>query len=497
MPEIVNINEEVYDACIKYDYTENVTFINGTSDSQDSTLKTEYLLGEGTEFFIYRFRAFNVSDEIKITLTSENLNEDVGLDWWVVGNNESDETNELPFTYKTKTTGNSPDISLVRAISLRKFNISEGDKINIEITPGSGETNWVLNMGCANNLNCGEICTMSDYFKLDLNTIQVLPDYKGPNTVRMVLDKPCVNTKVNSSFFGLISFPYNTRDFNGNECRTIQNSTNYTCQETKEPYSLKKEGNTLTFKFNSIEDLNLYTDSFYSIFNTPIYSDDPNEPSYYGYLDLRYNRVTESNGCGSDLNDWAIIKISPKCNTEVNEGDMTFKIFLTSYTKPQGFDICDNTIDTINNLLTSTSDFEYDYTTNKTISITPFTRRVYAYIRNNLVNYFGYYFELNNFSNETRPFTLNQPGTTTIPNLPQFNDRVIDSDEIFIEDDPQSRSIRYTVSNYRVTFESNLLDYTISTLFINNQGVGESPYIDIYQFVGGVGTILNPDYIKQ
>lgn len=505
MPEIININEVVYDSCFKYDYTENVTFRNGTDDPQDSTLKTEYLLGEGTEFFIYRLRAFSISDTIKITLTSENLNEDIGLDWWTVGNNEIDQTSTLPFTYSTDASGSGT--YLYRTISLRKFNISEGDKINIEIIPGDGQTNWVLDMGCANNLNCGEICTMSDNFKLDLDKIKLTPDYNGPNTVRFEYNKPCINTKVNGLYFGLEEFASTAANLRGEICAVPRYGTNNSgrCRQTQEPYTFKKVGDVLTFEFNSIEDLESYSDSYrIEIENLGYpYSNDPSDRSYYGYLQLRYNRSESSLGCESDLNDWTFMYVNPKCDTDIDRTNITFKIFLTTYDKPSGLEDCHDSIDFINGLLSGVvgiglSDFEYDYTIGRTISVNPFNSfGQMSILPGDVDGFINKQFRLTNPSNETRPFKLNQLGPEITPNLPQYNDRVIDSDEIFIQEQPQTKQTTHYIYFFRVLFEENLEDYTISTKVTTNSGQDNGSYLDIYRFFGGVGTVLEPDYVNE
>lgn len=492
MPEIVNINEEIYESCLRYFYDETITYSSKVSDPENANINTEYVLGEGTEYFIYSFRGESIYDEIKITLDSVNYNEPIGLDWFNVGSNAPFNQTSLPYSFGSNNT-------LIRTVSLKKFTISEGDKIKIEIkpNPNSTDTNWRLQMGCANNLNCGEICTkdLSPSQKLDIDEVRVdPPDSNG--YVRIFVPKvECDVDKPSKNLFGLSETSSGPSSLRLPTCGTGTSSFVTTCTVLEESYTVVKSDNKLSLTFGSESDLNLYLNNWNEAVN--LFSDEPYDVDYYGYVYFSYYYNESVGSCVSDNLGTSTIYISPKSPFVVDGNNLTFN--LVNYTNP--FSEGDVFYSCVENIISNIDRYLGDVFTktypNKLSLNNPFKSVTHVnpnLTPNTTVSERYSYYELNNISNITTPFKLNQSEPIT-PNLLQFNDQVISEDEININDGTFGSS-RYYTSYYRFEFSNDLLDYTIFTkLIADGELVGNN--IPIYEFIGGVGTVLNPDYIKQ
>jgi hypothetical protein len=133
-------------------YEHRFAYDAGTGGKTPEPLSTTFELSAGTQYFPWSFQGVNVPDKIKFTLVGSAYNDQpIILDYWEVG--DLPDSNSTPTKYpKSADTTNF----FSKIISLTAFTINEGDNVLIEVSPSTAntQTSWTLYCGCLNETNC-------------------------------------------------------------------------------------------------------------------------------------------------------------------------------------------------------------------------------------------------------------------------------------------------------------------------------------------------------
>jgi hypothetical protein len=148
---------------------------NGSQDPQ--VLITTLQLDIPTQYVIFSFQGYSVSDTIKFTLFgSAYPGNPIQLEECTVGNTANN------FTPTSWPKGVGTTSSFKKILNLTGLNINVGDTIQIKITPNPStkETNWRLAFGCSTqptgNKNCLDSYRNTPY---KIKTSTLLPSYDG------------------------------------------------------------------------------------------------------------------------------------------------------------------------------------------------------------------------------------------------------------------------------------------------------------------------------
>jgi hypothetical protein len=327
-------------------YFSNTAAFNTPPES----LSLGFDLDINTNYFAWQFRAYTVSDTIKISFNGGNYPTPIVLEYYIVGDEFTDfNVFVTPKVIKVATNG-----FFKKVTNISKLLRTENDFLTIEITPNPNisRTNWEIYFGCLNTFNC-ETCldSLAPYKFID-SSVSITSLVCGQYSFNSNLSG-CTNSvlessdifkyltqsssiaapaALNSEFYGICSslngqISYNSIDSSGSSfCGnyTVCAEDNSSCSQS--PYncdgapggfiSFNKTNATvggpgnINMQFQYLSDLELYYQSYlnnvlrYGL-GTPF---DNTNINYYRYFSLVVPIIPSNDPdrtCASDANNVA------------------------------------------------------------------------------------------------------------------------------------------------------------------------------------------------
>lgn len=146
---------------ISYPYSAYTNYVSFSSISQGSPtpFNFTYEISANTKYIAWAFKGVGIPDRITIELDGDLYSDIIGIDDFKVGNNLNF-NNFTPSTYpkEAKTPYYFTKISCLTGVT-----VSDGDKLNIKITPATSQTDWYLYMTCLEDYNCNDCLLTQDY----------------------------------------------------------------------------------------------------------------------------------------------------------------------------------------------------------------------------------------------------------------------------------------------------------------------------------------------
>lgn len=302
-------------------YEHRFAYSAGTGGKTPEPLSTTFELTGGTKYFPWSFQGFTVPDKIKFTLVGDAYNDTpIILDYWDVGDVGSTNSSPNVFPKSANTTN-----TFSKVICLTAFTINQGDNILIEVTPSTAntQTSWTLYCGCLSELNCYECTppTATNYtggtsyqYKISASTITVTEyDSCGTYNYRFYYKVDCPYSTwtgstdrlyMNSSSIPSTSVDYKTIQLwstrescsnagYGNEqtCLNYGAGTNITYEKTV---------GLLTITSNNPSVISNQYNSYLSARSPHLTPNSGNSASieYYRYSEVRWPKTTGTTPCG-------------------------------------------------------------------------------------------------------------------------------------------------------------------------------------------------------
>lgn len=221
-----NREEPVY----LYPSYNNYYFSNtAANNTPPESLSMGYDLDINTTHFAWQFRAYSVSDTIKITFYGDNYSTPIVLEYYTVGLDYTD-TN-VSVTPKTiKSYGGF----FKKVTNISKFLRSENDYLTIEVTanPTISRTNWEVYFKCLTSFDCSTCIDSLAFYKFIDSSVSLTSVgcniyrlesklsgctdsvLRSSDVYKYLTDSSQIEGSLNSEFYGFCSTPNGQIDFN-------------------------------------------------------------------------------------------------------------------------------------------------------------------------------------------------------------------------------------------------------------------------------------------
>jgi len=512
------------------DYSHVFSFSSATSGTPPVALNTSFVLSANTNFFAYKFRGFNIDDTLELTLNSVNYPVEIGLENIRVGLTAPTKNfTSFPRSYPASDNWG-------RVICLTGLTISDGDIINISLTPNTAntQTNWTLSLECLETWDCDSCLDTSvtnpalifsasaSATSITCSGSQVSYEVTGCTTAEITSTDewkylfninggaalPAIIEPRAYSASGVISVTSAILRFANVSCSLGGPST---------PVCSVPNGQTITYEksivsgignidltFDTFSDLTFYYSAYNTLLTTSSGSTDSNDVDYYRAFGLRIPNPLGSTNCGDGTTTRTLRFHPTAIVTTGGTGPWTMNITMPTITATKTFTTCEsncngfmNTVtNNINSDSTGTStNFSGTTTTgskytlpfvlaqNLTYTVsTPTGSTIQA--NSDITN--NYLYTTVPWSGVTNTLIPTLSGETCIPNIQcsatsPFNCRRV-----------------YYQHQIRLVNPSDVLDFEIWASPINNLQYSGSPGTAIYelalQYSGGSVTYANPTY---
>jgi hypothetical protein len=543
---------------INDDYTHLIEFSGASQGIIPSTIQQVFQLSPDTNYFAWKFWGYDIPDTIKITYYGSNYNNTpIILDYWSVGNNNVFTINSLTSFPKVAVTSDIfPDIgeAFGKVICLTGITRSVNDYLIIDIIPNqlNNKTNFKLKTKCLISFNC-DTC-FDNFYNNSIKIIQnsITSSNLGCNRVNVNLSlSGCSDTQLSTSDLykyckingyvqprtmsyqsttnsgqyiingvlssGVTTCTFATRNTPGNTFCGPSGTTVITfTKDNSGPGGIGK----ISMTFSNLSDFNAYYNSYLNTRNSSGgIPTDPTTPQWYQYYVLTTPQPTGPNDPCGDTTNFRTYNIHPSSVVTTGQTSTTYTMSLTmpKITDQINFTTCqvncDTTVNTIiNDISTSSDSASYSYTNYVSNRIQqPFNlvKFLNIYIENNTELGRNYIVTYSKVLNETIPFSANTNGTFSyISSLSAVTCSFTNYYRTAISFDGDLSYVRsYGQLKVLQTNPLNPTDFKIQMAPIT-QGMYPyispvaqptaippvSNYIDVYQNVNGVGTVLNPNY---
>jgi hypothetical protein len=544
---------------INDDYTHLIEFSGASQGIIPSKIQQVFQLSPNTNYFAWRFWGYDIPDTLKITYYGSNYNNTpIILDYWSVGNsNVFINPNSLTSFPKVAQTSNVlPGITEAfnKVICLTGITRSVNDYLIIDIIPNqlNNKTNFKLKTKCLISFNC-DTC-FDNFYNNSIKIIQNSINYTnlGCRTIQIGLNlSGCSETQLSTSDLrkyckieNLIqprTMFYQGADPAGQYIiNTLFQTDATTCYTAINPtpgnnfcgpsgttviqFVKSSSGGigNISMTFSNITDFNAYYNSYLNALNSSGgVPTDPTTVPWYKYIVLTTPAPTGPNDPCGDTTNFITYNIHPTSVVTTSQTSTTYTMSLTmpKITKQINFTTCqvncDNVVSgIINSINTSSNSASYSYSNYASNRIQqPFNFVKYLQLQINTTDIFyrGYNVIYSKILNETIPFSANTNGTFSyIPSLSAVTCSFINYYRTSIN--PQTGEASYVRSIGQLrAFQTNPLNLTDFKIQMAPITQGMYPYIipvavpsaippvinyiDVYQNVNGVGTVLNPNYI--
>jgi hypothetical protein len=134
----------------QYNYNHRITF-KANSGKNAEPVTAVFEISAATKFIPWKFKGEDIPDNIKFTLSGSAYSVPIGLDYYVIGSQLPDSRFQPNVFPKSASTYQYSFFQKI--MCLTGLTINNGDKIIIEVTPKTNDTNWELYWGCLDNWN--------------------------------------------------------------------------------------------------------------------------------------------------------------------------------------------------------------------------------------------------------------------------------------------------------------------------------------------------------
>jgi len=536
------------------DYSHIVNFSGASEGTSPPPLTMVYQLGPNTKYLAWKFNAFDIPDNIKISyIGSYYNNQPIVLEFSDVGFNIPSRNYSLTINPKlVRTFG----FIYKKVTNLSNIIRSSGDYLLIQITPNPTnlKTNFESAFQCLDTFDCSscwdtyntqpqkivsgsvsasaDTCNVVSFkFKVSGCSISSVQDtdfykYMGGSMPESAGDGGIIDVYVTQKDYSVSLWHSNTNcSLSGQVvqsfCPTI--TGNGTIIFTKNQTGAGGTGNIL-IKCSLIEDFNAYYQSYLARMSNSNYSSDPTNINYYKYFTLKQPILsTDSNialnapcGDGQPFREYNIHP-SSVVTTGFTSGYYTMNLTMPTITKQIFYTNCqlgcnDSVGAVVSQVNTSSLSFQMNTTNNKSNRYTvPFDGRSSANLyQNSRTSWlFANRWFIPKFFAETIPYSGSS--LVIVPSLSASTCTRLPVIQFCSGNNPQENLgvyVGYTMYyKVRLTNPNNPSDFEILTTPIVNGGwAGISFYNDcffnyeptnlivIYQVVNGQVTISNPNY---
>jgi len=542
---------------INDDYTHLIEFSGASQGIIPSTIRQVFQLSPNTNYFAWRFWGYDIPDTLKITYYGSNYNNTpIILDYWSVGNNNVFFNSSLTsFPKVAKTSNILPDITeeFPKVTCLTGITRSVNDYLIIDIIPNqfNNKTNFKLKTKCLISFNC-DTC-FDNFYNNSMKIIQssIFVNNIGCNRVNIGLNlSGCSETQLRTSDLRKYCKIQNlvqprTMTYEGTSdvglygINSIISSGTTRCDIGTQPtpgnnfcgpsgttvitFSKDNSGpggiGKISMTFTNLSDFNAYYNSYLTTRSiSGGIPTDPTNIAWYKYIVLTIPEPTGPNDPCGDTTNFRTYNIHPTSVVTTGQTSTTYTMSLTMPIITDQINFitcqvnCDTTVNTIiNSISTSSNSASYSYSNYASNRIQqPFNYiKSLAVITTDSTIVRSYNVIYSKVLNETIPFSANTNGTFSyIPSLSAVTCSFINYYRTAMDSYGDLSYVRsYGQLQVLQTNPLNPTDFKIQMAPIT-QGMYPyispvaqptslppvSNYIDVYQNVNGVGTVLNPNY---
>ena len=542
---------------INDNYTHQIEFSGASQGIIPSAIQQTFQLSPDTNYFAWKFWGYDIPDTLKITYYGSNYNNTpIILDYWSVGNSNVFTNNSLTSFPKVAVTSNiTPDISeaFPKVICLTGITRSVNDYLIIDIIPNqlNNKTNFKLKTKCLISFNC-DTCfdkfynnsmkiiqssispinlgcdtvqiglrlsgcsetqlSTSDLYKYSKGNIYVQPrtmSYESASNVGQYSISNILTTGVTQCFLSPRNSPGN------NFCGPVGTSVITFTKDNSGPGGIGK----ISMTFSNLLDFNAYYNSYLNTINAAGVPTDPTIPQWYRYIVLTIPEPTGQNDPCGDTTSFRTYNIHPTSVVTTSQTSSTYTMSLTmpkitdqiDFTSCQAY--CNDNVNVIINDISTSSDsasYSYEnYASNRIQQPFNYWKLLDLRFKSQIEFGRGYSVLYSKVLNETIPFSANTNGTFSyIPSLSAVTCSFTNYYRTAMSEFSDLNYVRsYGQVKVLQTNPLNPTDFKIQMAPIT-QGMYPyiSPvanptnlppvinYIDVYQNVNGVGTVLQPNY---
>jgi len=159
-------------------YNHHIQF-STTSQLTAQPVLVTFQISASTKFIVWAFKGENAPDRLKLSLSGQNYSTLIGLEDIWVGNLVPSNN----FSTSSITKSALTQYFYNKITTLTGLTISNGDKIIIEVTPSTVNTNWDFYFTCKETYGCSDCLTNNDYFKIIGSSITGITGSCGVNMI--------------------------------------------------------------------------------------------------------------------------------------------------------------------------------------------------------------------------------------------------------------------------------------------------------------------------
>jgi hypothetical protein len=529
------------------DYTHLIQFSGSSQGQPPSLLSSTFILSPNTNYFAWRFNAFNVQDTVKITYYGSYYNNTpIILEYFNVGidNTYTDYSDNINPKFVRIWPGTDQGFNKVTCLTglTRSFN----DYLILEITPNQSnpKTDFQLYLTCLENYDCTS-CNdnfLNQPYKIVGSTISGVTQSCDRLLAQFIISGCSLSDLENSDYYkytftpGIFVSPfygntityvqttsvnigfqlYYDSSFCGGSNSTEQTfcvppSNNNLITFTKDNSGVGGIGNVL-MTFSNIDDLQ----DFYNTYNTRLnevggVQTDPGTLNYYSWIGLKVpvlslDPVTAFNEtCGdtSTFTDYYFHN-SSVVTTGVTGNGWYMNLTMPTITKQINYNVCqlycdysvEDIVYSINNKSTgTTNNVSWINNWKNRVNIPFYSKNQIFYFENSqLAGEGGQYYNTLSFLNKTIP--MSGSNYTLIPELSASTCNLLGE---YINNNNPSKNLdkydRYVFQFYvELTNPNDINDFKISTKNISN-GVRTGNYFRIWEIQNGTVIYSDPNFI--
>ena len=184
-------------------YNHNIIF-SSESQGTPQPVSSTYVLSPTTKFIAWKFQGKQNPDTIKLSFRGSGYVNDIGLENWVIGGNNTNSYTPSLISKSAATIGYFTKITCLTGLTR-----SSGDKIIIDVIPADKNTDWELLITCLDSFNC-DSCSYTNPYKIIGSTITGITGNCETN-VKFSVSGCSTNTLYNEDYFKY----YNVQDSGG------------------------------------------------------------------------------------------------------------------------------------------------------------------------------------------------------------------------------------------------------------------------------------------
>lgn len=525
-------------------YNHLLQFSGSSQGQPPSLLSSTFILSQNTNYFAWRFNAFDVQDTLKITYYGSYYNNTpIVLEYWNVGADNTTTNYSTNLNPKTvRTSGGPSSYGFNKVTCLTGLTRSNNDYLILEIIPNQSnpKTDFQLYFTCLENYDC-ETCFdnyLNSPYKIFGSSITGITLSCNRTGVSFVVSGCSTSDVQNSDYYkysrtpGISStIPVNTSSdtlsgmtplnnilfYSSTTCGSIGNQSQTFCLPpnsnlitfTKNNNGVSGIGNVL-MTFSNIGDLTDFYTTYYQRLNEIGVEPDPTKLRYYSYVVLKVPNLSldpneasiEACGDTTTFSDY-YFHTSSVVTTGITGNNYFMNLTMPTITKQMSFTNCQLFCDIsvqfqvtiINNQSTgTTNNVSWINNVGNRVNIPFYYERGLLSLSSSTISYNWFtYIRKSSFLNKTLP--MSGSNFTVIPSLSASTCNLVGR---YTSSSPGINSDYFEayLFDYKaeLTNPNNLLDFKISGRLIVN-GIPTGNFFRIWEIQNGVVIYSDPNYI--